>query len=205
VTKPVTPGRSGRCHGDLAGRAGVTVAIRPPWSRAPRPEGDAGLGKQVGNRHEGRADDAEGMLDPCICALSRRLLRSSFSWSSSFAGASKESLRRKLSSQARAIAILRIGPRPASRWENRPVPGRETKRRRSVYARTNGSQRLIDGGGFFLPPYPPVRLAATGWPFFSGAKFVWPIAQGAAAARHGRLKRPIIFIFSYIPICYVKQ
>jgi hypothetical protein len=27
------------------------------------PEGDASLGKKVGNRHHGRADDAEGMLN----------------------------------------------------------------------------------------------------------------------------------------------
>ena len=27
------------------------------------PEGDAGLGEEVRNRHEGRSDNAEGMLD----------------------------------------------------------------------------------------------------------------------------------------------
>ena len=52
-------------HGDLAAGAGVAVAHEARVALVRHvPEGDPGLGEKVGYRHEGRADDAEHMLDP---------------------------------------------------------------------------------------------------------------------------------------------
>ena len=52
-------------HADLAGRARVAVAHQPAVALVGDvPERDPGAVEQVGNRHEGRADDAEGVLDP---------------------------------------------------------------------------------------------------------------------------------------------
>jgi hypothetical protein len=51
-------------HRHLAGRARIAVADQAAVGLVRDvPEGDAGLGKEVGDRHEGGADDAEGVLD----------------------------------------------------------------------------------------------------------------------------------------------
>ncbi len=51
-------------HGHLPGRARVAVADQPAVGLVGDvPEGDAGLRKQVGNGHERRTYDAEGVLD----------------------------------------------------------------------------------------------------------------------------------------------
>ena len=51
-------------HAHLAARAGEAIGHHAARAFVGAvPEGDAGLGEQVGNRHEGRADDAESMLD----------------------------------------------------------------------------------------------------------------------------------------------
>ena len=54
-------------HRDLSGRAGVAVANESAVGlMRDVPEGDAGLWKQIGNRHEGRTDDAKGVLDSVL-------------------------------------------------------------------------------------------------------------------------------------------
>ena len=51
-------------HAHLAAGAGVTVAHQPAIGLLRHvPEGDARLGEEVRNRHEGRADDAKGVGD----------------------------------------------------------------------------------------------------------------------------------------------
>ena len=51
-------------HGDLAGGARIAVADQRAVALVRDvPERDAGLGKQVRNRHEGRTNDAESMFD----------------------------------------------------------------------------------------------------------------------------------------------
>ncbi len=51
-------------HGHLAGRARIAVADEAAIGLVRNvPESDAGLGKQIGDRHERRTDDAEGVLD----------------------------------------------------------------------------------------------------------------------------------------------
>ena len=51
-------------HRDLAGRARIAVADQAAVGLVRDvPECDAGLGKQIRDRHECRTDDAEGMLD----------------------------------------------------------------------------------------------------------------------------------------------
>ena len=52
-------------HGNLAGGAGVAVAHEARIALVCHiPEGDPGLGEEVGYRHEGGADDPEHVLDP---------------------------------------------------------------------------------------------------------------------------------------------
>ncbi len=51
-------------HAHLAGRARIAVADEAAIGLVRNvPECDAGLGKQIGDRHERRTDDAEGVLD----------------------------------------------------------------------------------------------------------------------------------------------
>src|SRR3546814_9150634 len=51
-------------HRHLAAGAGIAVADQAAVGLVGDvPEGDAGLGEEIGDRHEGRADDAEAVLD----------------------------------------------------------------------------------------------------------------------------------------------
>src|SRR3546814_13373249 len=54
-------------HRHLAAGAGIAVADQAAVGLVGDvPEGDAGLGEEIGDRHEGRADDAEAVLDAKI-------------------------------------------------------------------------------------------------------------------------------------------
>ena len=73
-------------HGHLAAGACVAIANDARIGfMGTIPEGDAGLRKQVGNRHHCRADNSERVLDPVhLQDLHKRFFRRHFHGSSSF-------------------------------------------------------------------------------------------------------------------------